>query len=245
MTAVREEPLPNTRDASESQVIRVVLVDDQQLMAAGLAALLDRADDITVVGEASDGAEGLALVRREKPDVVLMDIRMPGMDGIEATRRIVADDDLRDVRVIVLTTFDTDEHIFEAIRVGASGFLVKSIEPERLRDAVRTVATGDALLSPSVTRRVMAAVAEGRPPRDDRRLATLTERERQVLAGVAAGWSNEEIAEHLVISPATARTYVSRLLTKLDARDRAMLVHLAYETGLVRPGHPGEPSSLG
>jgi DNA-binding NarL/FixJ family response regulator len=217
-------------------MIRVVLVDDQHLMRAGLAALLDRADDITVVGEAEDGAGGVALVRTERPDVVLMDIRMPGVDGIEATRRIVTDDRLRDTRVVVLTTFDTDEHIFDAIRAGAAGFLLKNTQPDELRRAVRTVAAGEALLSPSVTQRVMAAVATSGRPADESRLAPLTDRERELLAEIGAGRSNDEIARRLFLSPATARTYVSRLLTKLDARDRAQLVHIAYETGLVRPG---------
>ncbi|GLY68290.1 response regulator [Amycolatopsis taiwanensis] len=217
-------------------MLRVVLVDDQQLMRAGLSALLERAEDITVVGEAGDGAAGVALAAAERPDVVLMDIRMPGVDGIEATRRIVADQRLRGTRVVVLTTFDTDEHIFDAIRAGASGFLLKNTEPGELRAAVRTVAGGEALLSPSVTRRVMAALATSPQPPDPGRLDRLTERERELLAEIAAGRSNDEIAERLFLSPATARTYVSRLLTKLDARDRAQLVHLAYETGLVRPG---------
>ncbi|WP_431925217.1 response regulator [Amycolatopsis tucumanensis] len=219
-------------------MIRVALADDQHLMRAGLSALLARADDITVVGEAADGAEAVTLALTARPDVVLMDIRMPGVDGIEATRRIVADPRLRAVRVVVLTTFDTDEHILDAIRAGASGFLLKNTEPDDLRAAVRTVAAGDALLSPSVTRRVMAAVARGHRT-DPARLARLTERERELLAEVAAGRSNDEIAGRLCLSPATTRTYVSRLLSKLDARDRAQLVHIAYESGLVRPGDPG------
>jgi DNA-binding NarL/FixJ family response regulator len=178
----------------------------------------------------------VSLVRAERPDVVLMDIRMPGVDGIEATRRIVTDERLRDTKVVVLTTFDTDEHIFDAIRAGAAGFLLKNTPPDDLRTAVRTVAAGEALLSPSVTRRVMAAVATGHRPPDEHRLAPLTARERELLAEIGAGRSNGEIAERLFLSPATARTYVSRLLTKLNARDRAQLVHIAYETGLVRPG---------
>jgi DNA-binding NarL/FixJ family response regulator len=218
-------------------VIRVVLVDDQHLMRAGLVALLARAEDIMVVGEAEDGAAGVSLVRAERPDVVLMDIRMPGVDGIEATRRIVTGPHLRATKVVVLTTFDTDDHIFDAIRAGAAGFLLKNTRPDDLRAAVRTVAAGEALLSPSVTRRVMAAVAAGRPPVDPSRLTALTERERELLAEIGAGRSNDEIAARLFLSPATTRTYVSRLLTKLDARDRAQLVHIAYETGLVRPGH--------
>jgi DNA-binding NarL/FixJ family response regulator len=217
-------------------MIRVVLVDDQHLVRAGLRALLDRAEDITVVGEAADGATGLAVIRTERPDVVLMDIRMPGMDGLEATRRIVGDERLRMVKVVVLTTFDNDENLFEAIRIGAGGFLLKDTEPDDLRDAVRTVAAGDALLSPAVTRRVLNAVAASSPRLSPERIAGLTERERQVLAEVATGRSNAEIGAALHLSPATARTYVSRLLTKLDARDRTHLVVLAYESGLVRPG---------
>jgi DNA-binding NarL/FixJ family response regulator len=215
-------------------MIRVVIVDDQQLIRAGLRALLDRSDDIEVVGEASDGDAGLSLVAAERPDVVLMDIRMPGRDGIEATRRIVADERLRSVRVVMLTTFDTDEHLFDAIRAGAAGFLLKDTAPDDLRDAVRVVAAGEALLSPAVTRRVMDAAAVT-PRRDDRRLAVLTDREREVLTHIAAGRSNDELARELSISPATARTYVSRLLAKLDARDRSQLVVFAYESGLVAP----------
>ncbi|GAA4203093.1 response regulator [Actinocatenispora rupis] len=217
-------------------MIRVALVDDQQLLRAGLAALLDRADDITVVGEAPDGAAGVALTRSHRPDVVLMDIRMPGMDGIEATRRIVADPDLRGTRVVVLTTFDTDEHIVDAIRAGAAGFLLKNTGPAELRDAVRTVAGGEALLSPSITARVMAALAAAHPRADPARITGLTDRERELLAEIATGATNSEIAGRLFLSPATVRTYVSRLLTKLSARDRAELVRVAYESGLVRPG---------
>ncbi|MEU9832473.1 response regulator transcription factor [Streptosporangium sp. NPDC048047] len=220
------------------QVIRVVLVDDQYLVRTGLRALLERAPDITVVGEADDGASGVATARALRPDLVLMDVRMPGVDGIEATRRIVADDRLRPVRVVVLTTFDTDEYLFAAIRAGAVGFLLKDTGPEELREAVRTVASGDALLSPAVTQRVLNAVAEASGRLDPGLVAGLTEREREVLAEIALGRSNAEIAEALFISPATARTYVSRLLTKLDARDRAQLVVIAYRSGLVRPGNP-------
>ncbi|MGH4012625.1 MAG: response regulator [Pseudonocardiaceae bacterium] len=216
-------------------MIRVALVDDQPLVRAGLRALLDRAEDITIVGEAADGASGLALVAVQRPDVVLMDIRMPGMDGLEATRRILADDRLRAVQVVVLTTFDADEHVFEAIRSGAAGFLLKDTTPDDLRRAVRVVASGDALLAPAITRRVMQAAAT-RPRLAEDRLAVLTDRERDVLAEVGAGRSNDEIAARLFISPATARTHVSRLLTKLGARDRSQLVVLAYETGLVVPG---------
>ena len=217
-------------------MIRVVLVDDQHLVRAGLRALLERADDIAVVGVAADGAAGLALVRRERPDVVLMDIRMPGTDGLAATRAIVTDPRLAGVHVVVLTTFDTDENVFEAVRAGAAGFLLKDTSPDELRRAVRLVAAGDAMLSPAVTRRVMQSAAAGRPALATERLARLTEREREVLAEIGAGRSNDEIGRRLLISPATARTHVSRLLTKLGARDRAQLVVMAYETGLVVPG---------
>ncbi|MEU8001811.1 response regulator transcription factor [Catellatospora sp. NPDC049111] len=215
--------------------LRVVLVDDQHLIRTGLRAVLERAPDITVVGEAGDGAAAVDVVRDRHPDVVLMDVRMPGLDGIEATRRILADPRLSRVHVVMLTTFDDDEYLFEAIRAGAAGFLLKDTTPDALRDAVRTVAGGDALLSPAVTRRVLDAAART-PAQDEARLAKLTERERDVLAQVGTGRSNAEIGAVLHLSPDTARTYVSRLLTKLDARDRAQLVVIAYETGLVRPG---------
>ncbi|EWM65743.1 MULTISPECIES: response regulator transcription factor [unclassified Micromonospora] len=215
--------------------IRVVLVDDQHLVRTGLRALLDRAPDIEVVGEAGDGRSGLAVVREQRPDIVLMDVRMPGGDGLEATRRILTDPALDGVQVLMLTTFDDDEYLFEAIRAGAAGFLLKDTPPDALRDAVRTVAGGDALLSPAVTRRVLAAAARS-PVADPARLAGLTARERDVLAQVGAGRSNTEIGQALFLSPDTARTYVSRLLQKLNARDRAQLVVIAYESGLVRPG---------
>ncbi|MEE6261549.1 response regulator transcription factor [Plantactinospora sonchi] len=215
--------------------IRVVLVDDQHLVRTGLRALLERTPEITVVGEAGDGATGLAVVREQRPDIVLMDVRMPGTDGLTATRRILTDPGLADVRVVMLTTFDDDEYLFEAIRAGAAGFLLKDTPPDALREAVRVVADGNALLSPAVTRRVLAAVART-PLADPGRLAGLTERERDVLAQVGAGRSNAEIGAALFLSPETARTYVSRLLAKLHARDRAQLVVIAYETGLVRPG---------
>ncbi len=220
-------------------MIRVVIVDDQQLMRSGLAALLDRDEGITVVGQAADGAAGVSLVLAERPDVVLLDIRMPGVDGIEAARRIVADERLRDTRVVMLTTFDTDDHIFDAIQAGAAGFLLKDTDPDELRAAVHTVAAGDSLLSPSVTRRVLERFTnDRRTPPDPSRLAPLTDRERELLTEIAAGRSNAEIAARLYLTHATTRTYVSRLLTKLDARDRAQLVHIAYESGLTTPGDP-------
>ncbi|GAB3063436.1 response regulator transcription factor [Micromonospora schwarzwaldensis] len=215
--------------------VRVVVVDDQHLVRTGLRALLERAPDIVVVGEAGDGGGGVAVVREQRPDLVLMDVRMPGGDGLAATRRILADPALTGVQVVVLTTFDDDEYLFEAIRAGAAGFLLKDTPPDALRDAVRVVAGGDALLSPAVTRRVLAAAARS-PVADPARLAGLTARERDVLAQVGAGRSNAEIGAALFLSPDTARTYVSRLLQKLPARDRAQLVVIAYESGLVRPG---------
>jgi DNA-binding NarL/FixJ family response regulator len=220
-------------------MIRLVVVDDQELIRAGLRALLARTEDIEVVGEAADGIAAVGQVRALSPDVVLMDIRMPGIDGIEATRRIAADPALAGVRVLVLTTFDTDEHVFDALRAGAAGFLLKDARPEELRHAVRTVAAGGALLAPAVTRRVVeAAVSGGRAPDPDAHpaVARLTDREREVLTLIGRGLDNGEVATQLVLSPATARTYVSRLLAKLHARDRAQLVVLAYEAGLVRPG---------
>jgi len=212
--------------------IRVVLVDDQELIRFGIGSLLDRDPEITVVAEAEEGRQGLSAVAREVPDVVLMDIRMPGVDGLEATRRIVADPNLADVRVVVLTTFDEDELVLGSIRAGAAGFLLKDTSPDDLRRAVHLVAEGDALLSPSVTRRVMQEVAQA-PGTDPATITHLTEREREVLIHVGHGMSNDEVAGALFISPATARTYVSRLLTKLDARDRAQLVAVAWRSGLM------------
>jgi DNA-binding NarL/FixJ family response regulator len=219
-------------------MIRVLLADDQALIRAGFRLLLDSDDDLTVVGEATDGAQALRMTRSERADVVLMDIRMPGVDGLEATRRIAADDDLAGVKVIILTTFESDEYVYQAIRAGASGFLVKDAEPAELLQAIRVVARGDALLSPSVTRRLITDLASRpeRPPVDDRILQGLTGREREVMVLVAAGLSNDEIATRLFLSPLTAKTHVSRVMTKLNARDRAQLVVMAYETGLVTPG---------
>jgi DNA-binding NarL/FixJ family response regulator len=236
-------------------VIRVVLADDQKLIRAGFRVLLEVADDMTVVGEAVNGAQAVDVARRERADVVLMDIRMPEVDGLEATWRIAADEDLAGVRVIILTTFETDAYVYQALRAGASGFLVKDCEPEDLIRAIRVVARGDALLAPSVTRRLIdsmasrgtAGAAGGSPAAAGRGpagrsiggdLSRLTEREREVLCLVAEGLSNEEIAGRLFLSPLTTKTHVSRILTKLNARDRAQLVVIAYESGLVVPGTP-------
>jgi len=218
-------------------VIRVLLADDQDLVRAGFRALLAAQDDIEVVGEAGDGDEAVQLARRHRPDVVLMDIRMPGTDGLAATRTIVADERLADVRIVILTTFEVDEYVFEAIRAGASGFLVKNTKPVELLQAVRAVAAGDALLSPSVTRRLIrefAARSRDVPPSPS--LDTITDREREVMVLVAEGLTNDEIAGRLFLSPLTAKTHVSRAMVKLGARDRVQLVVLAYESGLVRPG---------
>jgi DNA-binding NarL/FixJ family response regulator len=217
-------------------VIRVVLADDQALVRAGFRALLDAQGDIDVVGEANNGDEAVRLVRRLAPDVVLMDIRMPGTDGLAATRAIAGEERLSDARIIILTTFELDEYVFEAIRSGASGFLVKDTEPVELLRAVRAVADGDALLSPSVTRRLIGEfAAKTKETRPSPTLDVLTEREREVMALVAEGLTNDEIAERLYVSPMTAKTHVSRAMTKLGARDRAQLVVFAYESGLVRP----------
>ncbi|WP_419665565.1 response regulator [Streptomyces sp. 2-1] len=221
-------------------MIRVLLADDQSLVRAGFKALLDAQPDIEVAGEAADGEEALRAVRELRPDVVLMDIRMPLLDGLAATRRITDDDGLNDVKVVMLTTFELDEYVFEAIRSGASGFLVKDTEPEELLRAVRAVVEGDALLSPGVTRRLIAEfAARSKEPAGAGALAELTEREREVMALVGIGLSNDEIARRLVVSPLTAKTHVSRTMVKLGARDRAQLVVLAYESGLVRPGWLG------
>jgi DNA-binding NarL/FixJ family response regulator len=218
--------------------IRVVIADDQTLVRAGFRLLVDSAADLEVVGEALDGVEAVELARRERPEVVLMDIRMPQMDGLEATRRIAADELLAGVRVLMLTTFDLDEYVYQALRVGASGFLLKDTPPADLLSAIRVVAAGDALLAPGITRRLIAEFARRPDPTQvtPAVLDALTDREREVLTLVAHGLSNAEVAERLVVSAATSKTYVSRLLAKLGARDRAQLVAIAYETGLVTPG---------
>jgi DNA-binding NarL/FixJ family response regulator len=216
-------------------MIRVLVADDQDLVRIGLRALLSSEDGLTVVGEAADGLAAVALAREHRPDVVLMDVRMPGIDGIEATRRIAADPDLSGTRVIVLTTFEIDAYVFDALRQGASGFLTKDTKPAELVRAIHLVANGEALLSPSVTRRVVREFAS-RPTRVLRphpQLDALTDREREIVGLVGEGLSNEEIAARLVVSPATARTHVSRAMIKLSARDRAQLVVFAYQSGLV------------
>jgi DNA-binding NarL/FixJ family response regulator len=221
-------------------MIRVVLADDQALVRAGFRSLLDAQPDIEVVGEAGEGDEAARLAADLAPDLVMMDIRMPGVDGLEATRRIVSDERSEGVRVVILTTFGLDEYVFDAIRAGASGFLVKDTEPDELIQAVRVVAGGEALLSPSVTKQLIGEfAARAKEPQTGDGLDELTVREREVVALVAEGLSNEEIAHRLFVSPATAKTHVSRAMGKLRARDRAQLVVIAYETGLVRPGWLG------
>jgi DNA-binding NarL/FixJ family response regulator len=218
-------------------MIRVLLADDQALVRAGFRALLDAQEDIEVVGEAGDGEEAVRLATDLTPDVVLMDIRMPGVDGLAATRRIAEDHRLAGVRVVILTTFGLDEYVFEAIRSGASGFLVKDTEPQQMLQAVRVAAGGEALLSPNITKRLIEEfAAHAKDPEPTAALEQLTDREREVMALAAAGLSNEEIANRLYVSPATAKTHVSRAMVKLGARDRAQLVVMAYESGLVRPG---------
>jgi DNA-binding NarL/FixJ family response regulator len=219
--------------------IRVAIADDQPLVRAGFATMVSYADDLDLVGEADNGADAVVIAKRLRPDVFLMDIRMPGLDGLEATRRITGDPALTGTRIIMLTTFDLDDYVYEALRSGASGFLLKDARPEDILNAVRVVAAGEALLAPSVTRRLIERFAAqpstaGHPPSE---LAQLTERESEILVLVAQGLSNAEIANQLYISLFTAKTHVSRILTKLHARDRAQLVMLAYETGLVTPGN--------
>jgi DNA-binding NarL/FixJ family response regulator len=219
-------------------VIRVLLADDQKLVRAGFRVLLEAAGAVEVVGEAADGTQAAALAAEFRPQVVLMDIRMPGIDGLAATRMITADPALAEVRIIMLTTYEEDEHIFAALRLGASGYLVKDASTSELLHAIKVVAAGEALLAPAVTRRLIESFAARPQPggHDPAALPVLTEREREVMALVAGGLSNQEIAGRLVISPLTARTHVSRILTKTGARDRAQLVVLAYESRLVLPG---------
>ncbi|AXK34511.1 DNA-binding response regulator [Streptomyces armeniacus] len=221
-------------------MIRVVLADDQTLVRAGFRSILADEDDIDVVGEAADGVQAVRLARELRPDVVLMDIRMPERDGLEATREIVSDAKLEGVRVVILTTFDVDDYVYGALRAGASGFLVKDTEPMELLHGVRVAARGDALIAPAVTRRLIAEFAgRVKRPEPGPRLNALTDREREVMGLVGAGLSNDEIAQRLVLSPATAKTHVSRVMTKLDVRDRAQLVILAYESGMITPGWLG------
>jgi DNA-binding NarL/FixJ family response regulator len=218
--------------------IRVLLADDQTLIRAGFRVLVESAPDLEVVGEATTGREAVAMARSLRADVVLMDIRMPELDGIEATRLITADEDMAGVRVLILTTFEVDENVLRALRAGASGFLSKGVEPADLLDAIRVVAAGEALLSPKATRSLIARILDQPEPGAlpaPARLDGLTDREREVLSLVAAGLSNDEIAERLYVSPLTAKTHVNRAMTKLGARDRAQLVVIAYQSGLVRP----------
>jgi DNA-binding NarL/FixJ family response regulator len=225
--------------------IRVLLVDDQELVRAGFRMILQDVADIEVVGDAADGAAALAAVDRDRPDVVVMDIRMPVMDGITATRRLVRETPDRPTRVLILTTFDADEHVVEALRAGASGFLLKDVNPGDFVAAIRTIAAGDALLAPTVTRRLLDRFADRLPPVDPTRhaaLRDLTEREVEVLTLIARGRSNREIADDLVLAEPTVKTHVSHVLDKLDLRDRAQAVVLAYEAGLVRPGSIDAPS---
>jgi DNA-binding NarL/FixJ family response regulator len=223
--------------------VRVLIADDQELVRASFRLLIESADDLVVVGEAGSGGEALALARSTRPDVVVMDVRMPGMDGIEATRRIGAEPALSDVRVLMLTTFDLDEYVYAALRAGASGFLLKDTSPAALLTGIRTVAFGEGMLAPTITRRLIEEFSL-RPetgPAPARRLDALTEREREVLLLIARGLSNTELAARLYVSMATVKTHISRLLAKLHARDRAQLVIAAYESGLVGPGRADEP----
>lgn len=219
-------------------MIRVLLADDQALIRAGFRVLLNSAEDIEVVGEADNGAQAVSIARDRCADVVLMDIRMPAVDGLEATRQMAADENLAGVKVLILTTFESDEYVYEALRAGASGFLVKDTEPEELLHAIRVVARGDALLSPGITRRLIADIVARGPSHPSARpaLSELTEREREIMALVAQGLSNDEIAGKLFLSPLTVKTHVSRAMLKLGARDRAQLVVIAYQSGLVAPG---------
>ncbi|TPQ24109.1 response regulator [Streptomyces sporangiiformans] len=221
-------------------MIRVLLAEDQRLVRAGFRSILEDQDDIEVVGEAADGQSAVSACHELRPDVVLMDIRMPGMDGLEASREIAGEERLASVKVVILTTFDLDDYVYGALRAGATGFLVKDTEPEELLQAIRVAARGDALISPSITRRLIAEFA-GRVhnPVPNPQLDVLTNREREVMQLVAAGLTNDEIAARLVLSPSTAKTHVSRIMAKLGARDRSQVVVVAYESGLVSPGWLG------
>jgi DNA-binding NarL/FixJ family response regulator len=221
-------------------MIRTLIVDDQPLVRAGLQSIFQHVDDIAVVAEASDGRSAVRIARMERPDVIIMDVRMPILDGIEATHLITNDPDLAGVRILILTTFDLDEYVYAALQAGASGFLLKDAPPERMFDAVRVIAAGEALLAPAATRRLIESfLNQHNIARPDavHRLSTLTDREREVLGLVGRGMSNAEISNHLVVSEATTKTHISRAMAKLAARDRAQLVVLAYEGGLVHPGH--------
>ncbi|HEY0699154.1 MAG TPA: response regulator transcription factor [Micromonospora sp.] len=238
MNSPAAQPSPATAPARSGAPIKVLLADDQHLVRAGFRLLLDVQDDIQVVGEATDGSEAVRLARATRPDVVLMDIRMPVLDGIAATRQITATPGLEGTRLLILTTFDTDAYVYESLEAGASGFLLKDCGPTELLHGIRVVAAGEALLAPRVTRRLIAEFTATQVARrsSEERLAVLTQREREVLALVAEGLTNDQIAARLVLSPATARTHVGRAMAKLGARDRAQLVVIAYQTGLVAPG---------
>ncbi len=220
-----------------NQQIRVLVADDQELVRRGFCALIAAEDDLEVVGQAATGSEAIDQAFATRPDVILMDIRMPGLDGIAATERITGDERLAGTRVLVLTTFDLDQYVYDALRAGASGFLLKDTAPQQLLDGIRIIAGGDALIAPRITRRLIGEFAARPDPAQEKSaLADLTEREREVLAQVGRGYNNAEIADRLFISPLTAKTHVSRIMTKLAGRDRAQLVVIAYETGLVTPG---------
>lgn len=225
-------------DETNEGPIRVAIADDQDLVRKGFRLILSSFPDIEVVGEAVDGADAVALARRMKPNVLLMDIRMPRKDGIEACKALATNPDTADVAVLILTTFDIDEYVYDALAAGASGFLLKDVDPDDLAHAIRVVNRGDALIQPSITRRLVETYAASRSKTrfDGTRIAELTEREREILTMVGKGLSNDDIAAELVISPATVRTHVGRIMVKLDAHDRAQLVVIAYESGLVKPG---------
>ncbi len=242
MTTANDVEQPHRPGSPDPDRVRVLLADDQALIRAGFRALIESTSDLTVVGEAEDGAAALDLLRATRADVVLMDIRMPGVDGLTATREICADDDLAGVKVIVLTTFELDDYVIKAVRAGASGFLGKGVSPTELLDAIRLVAAGDALLSPQATRTLLARFTSAPTVDvDDETLAVLTDREREMMVLAAHGLPNAEIAERAFLSPLTVKTHLNRAMMKLAVRDRAQLVALAYQTGLVRPGDDVPP----